>query len=266
MRRLALSFMLAVLAAGPAAAEQDLLLGADMTSPAMTKAEMSRADVEAMIAAAGGRPLDLADKALSGLDLSGLNLRGANLRTARLNKANLRGTDLSGANLEQAWLIKADLSGAKLADTKMFGITARDANLSGADLSRAMPIGDFKGADMRGATLVDLKGGADIKNQSMGLMRAVFVSVNLAGANLRGANLGRSRLEYADLKDADLTDVVLMGSDLSGANLTGATVAGADFRNVDVSGARLIDLKGQDSTKDWSARVNADRAITQAAN
>ena len=80
----------------------------------------------------------------------------------------------------------------------------------------------------------------------MGLMRAVFVSVNLTGANLKGANLGRSRLEYADLKDADLTDVMLMGSDLSGANLTGATVAGADFKNVDVSGARLIDLKGQD--------------------
>lgn len=266
MRRLALSLMLAALAAGPAAAEQDLLLGADMASPAMTQAEMSRADIEAMITAAHGKPIDLHDKALSGLDLSGLNLRGANLRTARLNKANLRGADLGGANLEQAWFIKADLSGAKLMDARMFGITARDANLSGADLSRSMPIGDFKGANMSGATLVDLRGGADIKNQSMGLMRAVFVSVNLTGANLKGANLGRSRLEYADLTDADLTDVMLMGSDLSGANLTGATVTGADFRNVDVSGARLIGLKGQDGAKDWSARVNVDRAITRSAN
>ncbi len=130
MHRLALSFMLATLAAGPAVAEQDLLLGANMSSPAMTQAEMSRADVEAMIKAADGRPIDLHDKALSGLDLSGLNLRGANLRTARLNKTNLRGADLSGANL-----------------------------------SRSMPIGDFKGANMSGATLVDLKGGADIKNE-----------------------------------------------------------------------------------------------------
>jgi uncharacterized protein YjbI with pentapeptide repeats len=39
----------------------------------------------------------------------------------------------------------------------MFGATARDANLSGADLSRSMPIGDFKGANMSGTTLVDLK-------------------------------------------------------------------------------------------------------------
>ncbi|GJD37323.1 pentapeptide repeat-containing protein [Methylobacterium aerolatum] len=266
MHRLALSVLLAAILVGPAAAEQDLLLGADMTSPAMTQAEMSRADIEAMIAAAHGKPIDLHDKSLSGLDLSGLDLRGANLRTARLNTANLRGADLTGANLQQAWFLKADLSGAKLADAAMFGITARDANFSGADLSRSMPIGDFKGANMRGATLVDLRGGADIRNQSMGLMRAVFTSVNLSGANLKGADLGRSRLEFANLTDADLTDVVLMGSDLSGANLTGATVAGADFKNVDVSGTRLIGLKGEDRARDWAARVNIDRAITQAAH
>ncbi len=33
MRRLALSVLLAAILVGPAAAEQDLLLGADMTSP-----------------------------------------------------------------------------------------------------------------------------------------------------------------------------------------------------------------------------------------
>ncbi len=118
----------------------------------MTKAEMSRADVEAMIQAVDGKPIDLHDKALSGLDLSALNLRGATMRTARLNKAT------------------------------------------------------------------------------------------------------------------DLTDVVLMGSDLSGANPTGATVAGADFKNVDISGARLIDLRGQSEAEDWAERVNVDRAITQAIN
>lgn len=266
MRILPVALLAWSVAAAPASAEQDLLLGANMNTPAMTQAEISRADIEALIGKAAGQPIDLTDKALSGLDLSGLNLRGANLRTARLNKTNLRGADLTGANLEQAWFIKADLSGAKLVGAKMFGITARDANLSGADLSRSMPIGDFRGANMSGATLVDLKGGADLKNQSMGLMRAVFVSVNLKGANLKGANLGRSRLEYADLTDADLTDVVLMGSDLSGANLTGATVAGADFKNVEVGGARLQSLKGQDSAKGWSALINADRAITDKTN
>jgi hypothetical protein len=95
--------------ASPAIAEQDLLLGADMSSPAMTKTEMSQDDVEALISKADGKPIDLHDKALSDLDLSGLNLRGANVRTARLNKANLRR----------------------------------------ADLSRSMPIGDFKGVSLR---------------------------------------------------------------------------------------------------------------------
>jgi uncharacterized protein YjbI with pentapeptide repeats len=68
------------------------------------------------------------------------------------------------------------------------------------------------------------------------------------------------------LEYAALTNVVLMGLDLSGANLTSATVAGADSKNVDVTPTRLINLKGQDSAKDWSARVNVDRAITRVSN
>ena len=133
MRILTIALLALSVAAAPAYAEQDLLLGANMNTPAMTQAEMSRADIEALITKSHGQPIDLTDKALSGLDLSGLNLKGANLRTARLNKTNLRGADLSGANLEQAWLLKSDLSGAKLVGAKMFGVTARDANFSGAD-------------------------------------------------------------------------------------------------------------------------------------
>ena len=67
-----------------------------------------------MIAKADGRPVDLTDKSLSGLDLSGIDLKGANLRSARMNRTNLRGADLSGARFEMAWLLGADLSGAKL--------------------------------------------------------------------------------------------------------------------------------------------------------
>ncbi len=115
--------MLAALAAGPAAAEQDLLLGADMSSPAMTQGRdeprRRRGDNQGR-----GRQADRPARQVPlRARFSGLNLRGVNLRTARLNKVNLRGADLSGANLEQAWFLKADLSGAKLADAKMFGIT-----------------------------------------------------------------------------------------------------------------------------------------------
>jgi uncharacterized protein YjbI with pentapeptide repeats len=80
---------------------QDMMRGLDLTSPAMTQAEMSRADVVAALAAARGKPLDLTGKRLSGLDLSGLDLSGAVLRAARLNHSKLIHTKLDGANLDQ---------------------------------------------------------------------------------------------------------------------------------------------------------------------
>jgi hypothetical protein len=47
MRSLVPLVLVSMALAGPARAEQDLLLGADMNTPAMTRAEMSRADIEA---------------------------------------------------------------------------------------------------------------------------------------------------------------------------------------------------------------------------
>ena len=57
-----------------------------------------------------------------------------------------------------------------------------------------------------------------------------------------------------------------MGSDASGADLTGATVTGADFKDVDVRGTVLRQLKGQDRTFGWTSRVNAGRAIGDGTN
>src|SRR5687767_1842967 len=88
---------------GMASAQNDMLRYLDLTTADMTQAEMTRADIEVMISKAGGKPLDLSEKRLSGLDLSRIDLNGANLRLARLNKTNLRNADLSGANLDQAW-------------------------------------------------------------------------------------------------------------------------------------------------------------------
>ena len=74
-------------------------MGVDLNSPEMTMAEMSREDVSALIA--GGAPVDLTGKRLSGVDLSGLDLTGAILRGAYLNKANLKGAILDKAVLDQ---------------------------------------------------------------------------------------------------------------------------------------------------------------------
>jgi len=73
----------------------------------MTSAEMTRADVEAVIAAAtSDQPADFTGKKLSGLDLSGLDLSGALLRAARLNRTKLNNAKLDRAILDQAWLLE----------------------------------------------------------------------------------------------------------------------------------------------------------------
>ena len=102
-----------------------------------------------------------------------------------------------------------------------------------------------------------------MKNQSMGLMRTVFTSVDLEGADLTGADLSRSKLNFANLKGANLTDANLMGSDASGSDMTGATIAGANFKDVDVASAKLRHLNGQHAAREWGALVNADRAIRE---
>nr|WP_322596966.1 pentapeptide repeat-containing protein [Bradyrhizobium sp. SEMIA] len=93
---------LGVVLAAQAANAQDMMRDVDLTSPAMTSAEMSRAEVETMLAgASAAAPADFTGKRLSGLDLSGLNMSGAILRAARLNK-----TKLAGAHLDRAISIR----------------------------------------------------------------------------------------------------------------------------------------------------------------
>ena len=116
-----------------AASAQGMMDHVDFSSPKMSAADMTRAEVEALIAQ--GKPVDLADRSLNGLDLSGLDLTGADLRWARLNRAKLAGTRLDEARLELAWAIEADLSGASLKGANLFQAQLLRANLDGADLT-----------------------------------------------------------------------------------------------------------------------------------
>ena len=88
-----------VLAEGAAAL--DMMDQVDLSSPMFTTADMTRADIEAALKAAGTRPADFSDKSLNGLDLSNLDLAGANFRAARMNKTNFANSNLSGAVLDQ---------------------------------------------------------------------------------------------------------------------------------------------------------------------
>ena len=127
----------------------------------MSAAELTRAEVEGLIAAAPpGQGVDLADRSLNGLDLSGLDLTGADLTRARLNRAKLVGTRLDGAKLDMSWGIEADLSGASLKGAAMFQAQFPRARLDRADLSGARIIGSFEGGEPGGGTAHGRRRGA----------------------------------------------------------------------------------------------------------
>ena len=225
----------------PAAAQT----GVDLDSPAMTEAEMTRADVEAKLAAATpAAPANFERAKLNGLDLGSLDFSGANLRAARLNGASLAGARLDGADLGQAWMLGADLEGASLRGAALFGTQLGRANLRGADLSQARAAADFTGADLSGATLRDADLSADMRNQSMGLMRGVLTNVTADGADFTQARLMRADMEFGSFRGAQFTGADLSMATLGGADLTGADVAGAKFDGADLTSAKLRDLQG----------------------
>jgi uncharacterized protein YjbI with pentapeptide repeats len=53
---------------------------------------------------------------------------------------------------------------------------------------------------MREANLSHLRASADMRNQSMGLIRADFSRANLTGANFEGAALAHVNFEFAKLQ------------------------------------------------------------------
>src|SRR6266480_4533574 len=173
--------------------------------------------VAALAAASASAPADFYSKNLSGLDLSGIDFKGANLTAAVLNRSNLTGANLSRCNLTVSFAEGANLTNADLRGAMMFSMQLQGANLKGANLSGARLIGDLRKANLEGSVLTKMDGAADMKNQSMGLMRANIVSANLRGADLSGSDFSRADFSF---------------SDFTGANLAGADFTAAVFRSV----------------------------------
>ncbi len=242
---------------------QDMTQYLDLGSDEFTKAELSRADIAAMIATRKpGERIDLSAKRLNRLDLSGLDLTGANLQSARLNGTDLHKAKLDGAILDQAWGLHANLTGASLKGASLFSTQLMGAKLDDADFTKARVAADFSRASLKGATFDHADLSADMKNQSMGLMRGVFKSSDLEDASFKDANLARVVFEYARLGKANLSGANLMGSELGGADLTGAHVEGANFTGADVNSARLLQLVGREKAKGLQSAKNLDRAFT----
>lgn len=229
-------------------AAQDLMDHVDMSSPEMTEAELTRDELLSILAnASSALPVDLRSKRLSGLNLQEIDFKAANLRWARLNKADLRGANLAGATLDSAWLIGANLEGANLQGASLASTQMQRANLRNADLSGARIVANLQRADLTDADLRNADMGADMKNQSMGLMRTVLRSAILDGADLSAVNALRMDAGFSSMRGALLDNAVFHGVDLTGADLSHASVTGLDLSDADVSGAYLISLNGKES-------------------
>ncbi len=226
---------------------QDVMDHVDLASAEMTQAELTREELLVILSSAtAGERVNLRSKRLSGLDLRSVDFKGANLRWARMNNTDLRGANLRNVILDSAWLMdanleRADLRGASLASTQMRRANLRNANLSGARI-----VANLQRADLRGADLSNANMGADMKNQSMGLMRTVLRMAKLDGADMRSVNAMRMDAEFASMRGALLDDANFRGAELTGADLTNASVAGLDLSGSDVSGAYLVQLIGKE--------------------
>lgn len=255
---LRIATLLLVIAAAMPAEAQGLPRGIDLQSEKMTEADLTRAEVEALLRAEAAA--DLTGQRLNRLDLSGLDFSGANLRAASLNNSDLTGAVLDDAVLSQAWMIGAVLTNASLRGAELFQTQLWEADLTGADLTGARAPAIFTDARIVGAIFHEADLSADMRNQSMGLMRAVFQGTDGQGADFSGANLARADLQFADFRDAVFSGANLSRTDLGGANLTGARIDGADFEGADVTSARLLALTGANSANLDSSR-NLHRAI-----
>ncbi len=226
-------------------------------------ADFSIEEVRAALAATAGQPIDFSGKSLEGLDLSGLDLRrfnlaGANLYGAKLVGADLSGANLAGAKLDLAWIMRANFTGADLSEASLQGmvvsygleIKLADAPIfKGANFAAARILARFSQLDLSGVNFARALMGADMRNQSMGLMRTDLSGANLANANFASADLGRASLRFANLAGANFAGANLSGADLSGADLTGADLSNIDATDADFDNAVVKDVKGLDTAK-----------------
>ncbi len=221
--------------------------------PAVAAHQAKRAEVEAVLKETlPGQPAQLARWSLESADLHSLNFAGANLShadlfAANLSDANLTGANLSGARLDLAWLMRSNLTHANLIGALLHGPVVapgmenipKDAPiLVGANLSGAKVIARLNG-NAEGANFAHADLGADIRNQSMGMLRTDFDGANLRHANFEGTNLSYAVMRFADLTGADLRGARLVYTDLSGADLTGADLTGTDLTHADLTDAIL---------------------------
>ena len=141
-------------------------------------APLTRQDVAARVASEGA---DLTNLEAPGADLSGLDFREARLFGASLKGANLTKAKLRGCNLDLAVLRDAILVDADLREASLFASVLANAKMNGANLRGARLMGNMERANLEGADLSEVKGGAEMTNQPMGLVRLVLARAQPQG-------------------------------------------------------------------------------------
>ena len=252
-------------AAEPATAQAQHLTAAQVTeqlaqATGAAPADFSGADLSGLVL----EGVDFKRANLTGARLAGAKLAGADLFSCDLTDAVLEGADLRKANLDGSTLRRANLSRADLRGASLFATIIESANLNGADLRDTRIIGYLRGATLVDANLSNANIGADPGNQSMGVMRAQFVSADLTGADFTGANLFKADFSFASLRKAKLVDANLQNADLAGTDFTGADVTGAQFNKANVDGAIFIGIVGRDQMKGLDEARNVDKATFSA--
>ena len=245
-----------VLAAGATATPDQELRGYERLSREQLLAAVANSSRQA--------PADVSAKNLSGLDLSRVDFKAANLSASVFNRANLRGAVLAGCNLTVSFGEGADFRQADLRGAEMFSMQLAGADLRGADLTGARLIGDLNHARLEGAILKNLRGGADMRNQSMGLMNVRFNSAALEGADLSGADISRGDFSFARLSGARLAGAKAVWVDFSGADLSGADLSNADLSQSTFIDTDFTSAKLEGTRFDGSNWRNV-RGLTQAA-
>jgi uncharacterized protein YjbI with pentapeptide repeats len=197
-------------------------------------------------ATANGTMIDLKAKNLSDLDLHGVDFEGANLSSSVFNGANLRGAKLDDTNLTVAFFEGADLTKASFRNAVLFSAQLAGAKAQGADFDGVRFIGDLKKTDFTDAKMTHMKGAADMKNQSMGLMHTSMVNGIAVGADMSDSSFERAEFTFSDFSRAKMVRTKLYRADFSGSKLIGADLTGADLHdavliNADLSNANLTD-------------------------
>lgn len=220
------------------------LAGIDLREALLEDVDLSGADLS-------GATLEravLARANLSGTNLRGANLRGANLGGSDLTDADLRGADLEGAVLSRCQLTRSRFQGAALAQVQLLETRYADTDFSDADLSGL----NFIEADLRGCCFerARLSQASFIKPQLAGASFAraqaaesTFIEPRAAGVSFAGADLSNARF----LGGADLAGADFSGARLERANLAGAGLAGADFSEAQLKMAYFGDAQLQNA-------------------